>query len=69
MSLENRIITNKPNRKYLTNYLRSKSEERREMVDMRLVGFISRTLDISQAEVYNEINNHYQELTAFGTGD
>ena len=66
MSLENRIITNKPNRKYLTNYLRSKSEERREMVD---TGFISRTLDISQAELYNEINNHYQELTAFGTGD
>ena len=69
MSLENRIITNKPNRKYLTNHLRSKSEERREMVDMRLAGFISRTLEISQAEVYNEINNHYQELTAFGTGD
>ena len=39
------------------------------MVDMRLAGFISRTLDISQAELYNEINNHYQELTAFGTGD
>ena len=36
------------------------------MVD---TGFISRTLDISQAEVYNEINNHYLELTAFGTGD